>query len=271
MRQLFRLPLLTLAVVLAFLASILAVAPAQAAGGDVKIVDANLGSGPSDTAVGIVDAQQADVVTFQEICASEFFRWKNQYGWEGQFTRMTENFENVGSNRCGDQEKGQAILHRPAFSSTVQRLTLPSGPGGKEFTLMCLDIAGIITDDLHVCTTHLWQSHADTKDVPGMDDSIRASQINKAMDWLGPWATWGRRVVFTGDLNTNPSTGALTQVYDKYREASGLRAVTETDHTVPGRKIDYIFGDRPVSSSALSLFTNPHGDGHKILRGRITF
>ncbi len=249
--------------------------PANAAGGTVKIVSANLGSGPSDVARTQVNNMGAQVATFQEICASEFFRWRNEYGWEGQFSRMTEAHEN-DRNRCAGQEKGSAVLHHPALSSTVHRLSLPtgSGPGwvsGKEFNLLCLDIAGIITDDLYVCTTHLWAGD-DRMTGAGENDAVRRAQINKAMDWLGPWSSWARRVIFTGGLNTGPGSSTLDPVYGKYQEATPGDCRCGTD-TVDGRKIDYIFGDKPLGGQAtsLSLVANGLGDGHKVLRGKITF
>lgn len=260
----------------------LSATPAHAVEPVVKVVQANLDGGSSADVRTQVLKMNAPIATFQEMCRSEYNKWVNTYGWRGAYTVTKQDGSASGCTDVGGSglNKGEAVLYNPAQvsntpTSYTKVLPNPGDPDGlgpvngdsgrSGFALTCLgDINGIVGPELYVCTTHLY--------VPGASsgDTIREQQMNVAEDWLLPWADWGRRVVFAGDLNMQPGNASLDQIYNKYVEASGVRSGAEAHWTTASRKIDYVFGDKPMSDQGLSMVDNSTA-GHDILRAKFWF
>lgn len=154
---------------------------------------------------------------------------------------------------------------------------------------------------LTFCTTHLWASHADTKDVPGEDEKIRAEQarmIAKILEGYGA----NRRVVLTGDFNSVPKSEAMDRIYRVTREGkinrenrfwevdqsydpicgAGDRLCRNGRNTRPLSNVkgDYIFashvGVRPHAGLRLTELYVPGGkpnpqNNHRLMRAWVNF
>lgn len=260
--------------------SLLAVStgPAQAAEPAVKIIQHNLDGGSASFALAKANDQNAKIMALQELCRTELDslqagNWKSSGSW------IVTKPDGCGAGN----DKGQAILYRGvvtvAANATQTELFNPGDPDGlgpalggtgrSAFALTCFsNMKGLISKQLSVCTTHLFTNSDGAYD----GDAIRETHMNKIEDTLLPWADLARKVIFTGDLNMQPGTASLNQVYNNFTEASGVRNGSEAYWTTATRKIDYVFGDSSPALVNSSLPTNASVySGHHVLKASITF
>lgn len=172
----------------------------------------------------------ANLVSMQEACTADYTEFRDHFrpkGWQVEFVAMKKIAEN-DLDECGGGDKGLVIATRHKLANVkAHPLTVrgklqgqPGYIGGREFWLFCADVPGMkVPGSFTFCTTHLWASHGDTKDVPGADDAIRAEQaraIAKILEAYGP----ARRIILTGDFNAVPKSEAMDRIYRVSRQGT---------------------------------------------------
>lgn len=254
----------------------------------------------------------ADLVTMQEACTADYTGFRDHFrpkGWHVEFVAMKKIAEG-DLDECGGGDKGLVIAARHKLANvTAHPLTVrgkrqgePGYIGGREFWLFCADVPGMkVPGQFTFCTTHLWASHADTKDVPGADDAIRAEQarsIARILEGRGA----NRRIILTGDFNAVPKSDAMDRIYRVTRQGAvnrgnlfwevdqsydpicgqGDRLCRDGRVTRPLSKVkgDYIFashtGVNPHTGLKLTELYVPGGkpnpqNNHRLMRAWVNF
>lgn len=151
-----------------------------------------------------------DVLTFQELCRSDWDRLQTWWlpGWA--FTHHVVKRENACPDNGHYGAKGEAIFSRhPIVNTWYKPLT---GFDSKIFTLTCaeIDVPSAMENggkNPRVCTTHLAAGNTPAA------ISARQTQANEVAAIVKSWIGLGINVVLTGDFNTEPNSGPIDKFH----------------------------------------------------------
>jgi endonuclease/exonuclease/phosphatase family metal-dependent hydrolase len=220
-----------------------------------------------------VDNYDPDIVTFNEICYSQYRAIYTDMIARGY--GCTYSSTTTGS-KCDDFDSswgtgaGNAIFSKGPVPNVQQFYLLPNASGAQPRQLLCTDtkVQGV---DCKVCTTHLTN-----------DSAYRLQQIkyiaNKATSWIAV-----KPLIITGDFNAQPGDPEMNWMYaTAYTNGLGLfQEADEANSCSPfcrggeytyneAKKLDYIFFSAQhfggLTADAKSRFPNPISD-HNCYQG----
>jgi endonuclease/exonuclease/phosphatase family metal-dependent hydrolase len=249
-------------------------APARINAGQISVVSHNVsgdeigGEAALQGVYHLVDQHAPDVVAIQEVCQTQFNKFKNRYpGYTSNFYPLKQ--QNQPGHTCpGDHWLGNAIAARGEYTATgpFYQLSL-----GGEWGAACW---GFWKDNLPIfaCSVHL---------IAGGDaqNGTRYSQANTMRGWSDGWTAAGWRVIYMGDFNDTPASNAVGRI-NKFNGGSGQfidadHATMSATHRSNGcagawaEKFDYIFfSDNMTNASSVSAaFDTTTCSGHKAIWG----
>ncbi|WP_338701572.1 endonuclease/exonuclease/phosphatase family protein [Streptomyces sp. Q6] len=202
---------------------------------------------------------EPDVITVNEICLTQYAELKRKLaraGWtmDGTYASSQDNVPACGSSG----RFGTAVLSRGDVPDGQQDYRRFAHTGGETYTnggrtvlvrrgLLCAHTT-VRGARLFACTAHTY--------------SKAPEQLREIRDWTAGFPR-GVPVVLGGDLNLPPDAPALSLLTNRFVEADHA----DGEHTVDGRKIDYLFaGKRHVRSSDADAVRYPESD-HALLKG----
>lgn len=220
-----------------------------------------------------IDNYDPDVVTFNEICYSQYRTIRPDMiarGYSSTYASTTtgggcDNFDSSWGTGFGD-----ALFSKGPVPNTQQRYVLPNAAGVEERQLLCADtkVQGV---DCKVCTTHL-----------SNDQTYRTQEVqaiaNLAANWIN---NQNKPVIITGDFNAIPTSAEMGLMYSHSGGTGLFQEVDESNDCLPFcrggeftfnevKKIDYIFFSAKhfggLTGDAKSRFPNPISD-HNTLEG----
>jgi endonuclease/exonuclease/phosphatase family metal-dependent hydrolase len=265
-----------------------------------KINKGSATNGMTEVAVRSIFNRKAQLVSFNEMCSSQYNDVKKRLkngGWPDKATFYA--FVTTRSDGCNGKPYGNAIFIKGGVSN-IDRYTLQNDGSKEVRAMVCALVSG--TKD-RFCTTHITTS---SEAINGQ--AINVQQLNRVRSILDGYYRKGERVIIAGDFNSQPNYGRLDSWYAPslktpynsgnkgvYREVDdndanhclGYGEWTAGDSSestpcgTPYKKIDMIFfrGDQVTSynGDALTIAKtcgakkNAACSDHRILIGNIVF
>lgn len=230
-----------------------------------------------DAALERARRTDADLVFLQEVCATDIARIRRAH------PRWSVHLLRDHGRGCESGPAGSAVIarHRTGLRPVGLTFASQSSVGGVRSRN---GVACLAAPDLLACSTHVY----------AFDRATGRRQLGELTRWLAARTTSGRLVALGGDLNREPGSADLDQLY---APTSGVRGrgdfveVSRRDgracrcglatHNTPGclreasrapHKIDYLFVDRghldPTATTAVRAF-GCAGSDHRLLYARI--
>lgn len=257
-------------------------------------------NGLTATAKSSIVARNAQLVSFNEMCESQYLNMKSRLK-DAQWPKSSAFSAFVTSKKdaCKGKPYGNAIFIKAGVSD-VKRYTLPSDGRPEHRTMVCALVKG--TKD-RFCTVHITPSN---DLVSGQAANVR--QLNAARTILEDFYKQGERVIIAGDFNAQPdysrlnnwyaaslktavnsnNTGQYREVDDKdtrhcngYGEITAMSSTEKTPCGSKNKKIDLIFvrenqvsdytGDSLSIAKKCGASKNQACSDHRILLGYVTF
>ncbi len=251
----------TLAVVALVAPAAAPIAGAQAAPGTLVVIDHNIEKRPSVLARAVDEARarNADVMTLQEVCATDAATLASQHpGWTSHF--MTSRPGGCG----GNNDVGTLLVWRGGSTARDDDYALTADPGRTPH-LSCLTFGSAPVR--HVCSVHLVATNGAT---------IRPQQTHDIKALTRDWIQDNHLVVVGGDFNAVPDDPAMDNMFARGAGNTGRfvsahelegRAQSTTDN---GRHIDYVFISENRAASG-SLQVVPTGSDHHLLAATLRY
>ncbi|MEV3981914.1 endonuclease/exonuclease/phosphatase family protein [Nonomuraea sp. NPDC049758] len=257
------------------------------------------GNGMVRAAVGSIVARGATLVSFNELCASQYqalVTGLREAGWpadDGNFARFVATYPAQTGGPCGGGEYGNALFSKQPLGA-AERITLPDDGKTEKRKMLCAPLQS--RPGLRFCVTHTTYV-----------DAYRAAQLDAVLTRLEAYHAAGDTVVVAGDFNLPPDAARLNGYYSptvntpnnrgntgRYHELDdadagncpgyGELTVSTPDGKGPcgsGTKLDMIFARADRISGAYSADSlapattctgNPGGlcSDHRVLVGTVT-
>ena len=228
-----------------------------------------------DKVISAVDSYQPHVLTFNEICYSQYRALRTELisrGYGSTYASTTtaggcDNFDNTNG-----QGFGNAIFFKGTVSSTQQKFLLPNTAGEEPRHLLYTTVT-LDGKSTKIATTHITPKSA-----------MRTQQIQFVANKAAEWIAQGTPVIITGDFNAQPGDAEMGLMYShsggtgKFQEADESNACPSPLTFCRGgeatfnesKKIDYIFFSAVhfggMEGDAKSRYPNPISD-HNTLQG----
>lgn len=251
---------LTTALLLVGAGALAAGPPAAAATASVTIIQHNVEKkwSPIQAAVNEANAKNAEGITLQEVCKSDFRTLKKDHpNWTVVYTETR-------ANRCPvdgvDQGVGVVVVWRKGNDGARKNKWLPKDDG-RTPRLLC--IAYRSKGKRYICSTHL-----------ALDAEVRLKQTGKIKRITSTWIEDGASVIVGGDFNAKPNQAPMDKMYKidggngRFTEADQKNGKREGDATASrDRKIDYVFYsvNRTKGGQAQGITTTPTDSDHRML------